>query len=320
MIAANKPHCTLCGGILAPLYCTPFEWAMMQCANCGSCQAFPEPNPTYLSSLYKEEYLAETRFWLDKNSRLADDYMLKLKALFALLPANARILEVGGAYGFFADLIRRQLPDARVLLLEMNSKAVAYARDVLGVDAVDASLGSGALSGQQFDLVFAGHVVEHFSSFKSFFGPVSQLLAPGGRLVCLLPNADSWRLRLFRHHWQWAAPEQHFQFLTARGARLLAPEYGLECEQTKALTPAAVHFPGVLPGPLNHLHWVLRTIQDSASSGLPGIAKLVSGIRWRVAKHLPREHNALRTFERWLDSKLVPSRLRDELYIVFRKP
>ena len=104
-------------------------------------------------------------------------------------PSGAqRILDLGCGYGVLGIVMAARAPQARVVLVDVNPRAVALAREnvtVNRVDHVDVHCGDGcaALAGQTFDLVlFNPPIRAGRSVVLRLLREAHQCLAPQGRL------------------------------------------------------------------------------------------------------------------------------------------
>ncbi|MFQ6052540.1 MAG: class I SAM-dependent methyltransferase [Candidatus Hydrothermarchaeota archaeon] len=200
-----------------------------------------------LESFYSDEYYRYfAKYFKKKNKILAFDYFRKLKKFFQLKKASS-FLELGGGYGFFSNLVSEYFR-IKVDMIELSKQGARYANENFkNVNVIEGSLESSATRfSKRFDVVFSGHLLEHLVSLRSYFSFASKLVKENGHILMFTPNADSLRYRIFRKYWGWAAPREHINFISQKGVRLLAKEYGLEIEILKSTIPHLVHYPSFL--------------------------------------------------------------------------
>lgn len=103
---------------------------------------------------------------------------------------DLRVLEIGFGNGSFMAWARGQ--GAHVAGLEINEQMLAAAVQH-GYAARTASLGELAAQGEQFDLIVAFDVIEHWDTQELIdnFRDAARLLAHGGRLLVRFPNGHS---------------------------------------------------------------------------------------------------------------------------------
>jgi len=104
-----------------------------------------------------------------------------------------RVLDVGCGRGIFLDLLRSAGHEP--IGVDGNASAVAECRaqgfkEVAEADAL-AFLDARARAGETFDGVFASHLIEHLPGPEGIrlIAACAAVLAPGGRLVIVTPNA-----------------------------------------------------------------------------------------------------------------------------------
>lgn len=102
------------------------------------------------------------------------------------LRAGNRILEVGCGPGHFLRLAAEA--GCSVVGVEFNDAAAQAARH-LGF-RVHATLEHALAAGEQFDWVFAFHVLEHVADPIAFLGLLRRLMKPNGRIGIAVPNQD----------------------------------------------------------------------------------------------------------------------------------
>lgn len=107
--------------------------------------------------------------------------------------SGKRVLDIGcrdGALtGYYA-------PDNQVLGLDIDSTALARAKETLGIETRQADLnGDWGVEEGAYDVVVAAEVVEHLYYPEIVFAKVARALKPGGVLLGTVPNAFSLKNR-----------------------------------------------------------------------------------------------------------------------------
>jgi SAM-dependent methyltransferase len=278
----KSPECAACGGEMQPFYRTAFPgqpW-MQRCAACAFCMV--SPLPASFGGEYEDAYTASAEAER-KNRRLAPDYLRKIRA--HLPPAPFRLLEVGGAHGWLAQLVRDTC-GADALLLEPGRTAVARAQG-RGLAARCGWI-EGFAAEHSFDVVCAAHVIEHVARVESFLVACHRVLRPGGTLLLLTPNASAWKLACFRDRWAWAVPEQHTHLLSADAATRLLAKGGFAPMMMRGMRPAFAHYPFFLARALAEwrarhgaawLRWFTRPLALAEFALLAGVDALYGSAR-----------------------------------------
>ena len=236
-IAANQP-CVVCGDTSRRAFIRHGEFQVVACGGCGLRLLDPMPTADSASALYSDDYFRN-------DSALArgyDDYEAErdnMRATFRdrlrHLPkpaANARLLDVGAAAGFFVEQARLAGWDAEGL--ELNGWAAEYARGELGVPVRRGSLEDAGYPECSFAAVTMWEVIEHIPEPREFIREIARILQPGGLLALSTPDAGSAVARLFGRRWLgWKKIPEHVFFFDRETLGRLLREEGFEVLSTR---------------------------------------------------------------------------------------
>jgi 2-polyprenyl-3-methyl-5-hydroxy-6-metoxy-1,4-benzoquinol methylase len=124
------------------------------------------------------------------------------------------MLEVGCAFGLFAEHARRGGYD--VTALELSSVAAAVARERVGMDVYEGHLEDAPYPDGDFDVVVAWDVVEHVPDPSTFLAKIHALLRPGGTVALSCPTVASLPARALRDRWWTLKPDEHIWHFAPR--------------------------------------------------------------------------------------------------------
>jgi SAM-dependent methyltransferase len=275
MRTVAAPYCPVCNlegerafeGLADRLFGAPGEWSMKRCRRCGSLWLDPAPAPETLSQAYANYYTHHSATevaapWWTRPSirRLADAYLgdsdgrvsAWCSAAAALVPHRVelalfsrlylpqvpagRLLDVGCGAG--EQLAMMHGAGWRVRGLDVDPAAVRAARS-RGFDVFEGDLPAAPFSDHAFDAITMVHVVEHLVRPHEHIAAARRLLAPGGRLVIVTPNAGSLGARWFGRAWRGLEPPRHIQVFTPSGLRRLLEQAGFALERLRTSARAA---------------------------------------------------------------------------------
>lgn len=138
-------------------------------------------------------------FYLRPDSALKERRSREYRDLF-IVPffphdTRVRILELGCGYGLFMQACRASGYE-NVSGVDSNSEAIEYAKKELGIERIICADAFRYLEDQpdeSFDVIIAANFVEHVKKERvpQLFSYVGRKLAPGGRFIIEVPNADS---------------------------------------------------------------------------------------------------------------------------------
>src|SRR5262249_14451538 len=139
----------------------------------------------------------EFLFECDKACRTSisgKDRFIQFRRSIPLLQSVHRILDVGGNPGT-ARWLRVAFPESTVTTMNSSVEEIGDHADAIQADAQNFDLPG------QFDLVFAGEIIEHVYNPDGLLGSCLLALRPNGYLVITTPNLACFYNRLFLLMW-----------------------------------------------------------------------------------------------------------------------
>ncbi|MDX1382154.1 MAG: class I SAM-dependent methyltransferase, partial [Thermoanaerobaculia bacterium] len=181
-----------------------------------------------------------------------------------------RLLEIGFGDGSRLDDLTRL--GWRVEGQEVDPVCVRDARK-RGLTVHEGPLEGLGLAPGAFDAVVSAHVIEHVEDPEALLRESVRLLRPGGRLVFVTPNTDSYAHRRFRSCWYGLDPPRHLHLFNPSALAELANRSGLK--GFRVVTSPA-HASTVLRGSL-----LIRARRDR-----PQLAEPTLAMKLAIAAHL----------------------------------
>jgi SAM-dependent methyltransferase len=192
---------------------------IVRCPRCGHMQLDRFPSDAELAREYagaaSNDYVDE-----EPGQRAAARRVLGRVERYA---GPGRLLDLGCWLGFLmAEAERRGWT---TLGVEPSEFASERARSALGLDVRTADLFDAELPERGFDAVVMGDVLEHLTRPGEALDRAGGLLAPGGVLVLLLPDAGSRVARLLGRRW-WSVIPTHVHYFTRASAATMLERHG----------------------------------------------------------------------------------------------
>lgn len=215
--SAERP-CPACGSVEAR---TKYLEPPFRVVQCGSCSLVYLANPPDEPTLY-EEYHARTQAAVDSyrsdshDKNLAELYAINAQRMAMVMSAKSsgKLLDIGCGRGFFMKTARES--GFQVSGIDVSNNAVGYARDILGLVVSTDSLDQLISRREQFDLITAWHVLEHFIDPIGTLRSIRTLLAENGICFVEVPNLNSLKFQLARNKWEGGNhPLYHRSFFTS---------------------------------------------------------------------------------------------------------
>ena len=203
---------------------------MYECLGCGSVYQYPRPTEGKMTDFYPADYQQYTA-GVHTERRLARffrRYGLRKRCQFVMrYVTHGRLLDVGCATGDFLSEMQLQ-PEWQVVGIEPGHTAVVYAKQEVGVDAVEGVLNEAPFAKQSFAAITMWDVLEHVYNPRMVIQQAANLLRPGGILVVNHPNLDSIDRRIFGDLWLGYELPRHLYLFPANLLSRLMAEEGLD--------------------------------------------------------------------------------------------
>ena len=179
----------------------PDVFDAQKCRVCGNVYLDPRPDVSEFQRIYTQEY--HSLEFTEENFSLIHQVRSKLEANRLLrycegAPADARILDVGCGDGFHLKLLRRYGPAGWTLEgVDLDPRAVQVAARS-GITVHEGTIEELDLGENRYDVVYTIMTVEHVAHPDRMLAAIHRLLKPGGRLVIVTDNTDSYDATWFR--------------------------------------------------------------------------------------------------------------------------
>lgn len=150
------------------------------------------------------------------------------------LPARSggRLLEVGCGGGTMLKIMADRGWD--VVGVDFDSKAVENAR-AKDLTVLCGSLEDHHLPDDSFNAVVMNHLIEHVPNPGALLKECYRVLAPGGDLIAVTPNAEGWGHQIFGPDWRGLEPPRHLQIFTPQALGRLARQAGFDHAETNTV-------------------------------------------------------------------------------------
>lgn len=122
------------------------------------------------------------------------------------------LLDVGCGNGQFLQNMKNL--GWEVKGVEIDERAVTTARKILGLDVISGTLENAQFPDNFFDVVTLRHVIEHVYDPINFLRECRRVLKPGGKLVLLTPNINSFCHKMFKQSWRGVEVPRHLMLFS----------------------------------------------------------------------------------------------------------
>ena len=238
-----RPPCPVCGGDSGFFLTTgdffyrvtEYRADLFRCETCRSVFQWPIPDQKTISSFYPSGYWRETeaRSLFSRLQRGYVRWMLQWDLMAWIdrlgLPPGSRFLDVGCGRGDWLALIREK--GFRVKGLEVDPRAVAYARDRFGLDVVRLATADWNPEPESFRAISFFHLLEHLREPGPFLDRCRHALEPGGKILLRIPNIASWQSLWFGKRWKGLEVPRHLILFEPKALLNLLRRHGFSIER-----------------------------------------------------------------------------------------
>ncbi len=211
----------------------------LQCRRCGLIYLNPRPTIDEFGRIYPSNYHAfdftPSRYGFVYSIRRRLEAQRLLRWCRGLAK-NARILDVGCGDGFHLKLLADYGPAGyRLEGLDPDSRAVEAAKRN-GLHARWGTLENVDVEPAAYDLALLIMTIEHVGDPPALLKRIREVLRPGGKLVIVTDNTDSFDRKLFQdRHWGGYHFPRHWNLFNKSSLGRLASQAGLTVDRISTI-------------------------------------------------------------------------------------
>lgn len=210
-----KNICNICSAKNTELFKKADKYQVLNCKKCHNYFIYPFPSKKEVDSLYAEDSFNNAAYY----SRCEVSNLSTFEKRIALIQKitklkEGKILDYGCSTGNFMDVAKKH--KYSVMGKELNKKCIQICRKK-GLNV------SPSIQEKDFNLIYAGDILEHMEYPNKFIMELSSHLKKGGFLVIATPDFNNFVTRLIQ-----IKPEEHLFYYTQDGAKYLLKNNGFE--------------------------------------------------------------------------------------------
>lgn len=245
------------------LFGAPGKWNLKKCLNkeCGLVWLDPMPAADDIWKAYRTYYTHQTTNYQPKTMlRRLYQFMLKVylakkfdyqhnssisvwekvismlmflhpglraKADFSVMYLksrnNGKLLDVGCGNGSFMKNMRNLGWDVEGVDFDLNAVETAKSK---GLSVRQGTLEEQEYPNNHFDAITMCHLIEHVHDPVPLLQECYRILKPGGELVIVTPNNESWGHKRFQQNWRGLEPPRHLHIFNLQTLHLLSSKTG----------------------------------------------------------------------------------------------
>lgn len=169
------------------------HYRLVKCNTCGLVRSDPIAPPDVLTQLYRQS----TFTYKSEVEHIKQTYGRYLSLVTKFDVRKNALLEVGCGNGFFLEeALAQGYMDVRGI--EPSKAAVLEAPDNIRSLIICDIMRPGIFKSEQFDVICLFQVLDHIIDPASFLDECFKILKPGGAILCLNHNVESWSAKLMK--------------------------------------------------------------------------------------------------------------------------
>ncbi|MES2590991.1 MAG: class I SAM-dependent methyltransferase [Bacteroidota bacterium] len=204
---------------------------LLKCNFCGFVTANMEVDANILKQTYTENYFKGEEYvdYLRDKEILQTNFKKRLLTIFKRIDKSriTNIIEIGCAYGFFAETVTAELKNAKYTGYDVVPEAINYGRNELKQNIICGDYLE-AITKEKVSDIFMWDVIEHLSNPEKFIEKASRELISGGRIYITTGDIECMVPRMQKAKWRMIHPPSHLQYFSKRTLSKLLENYGFK--------------------------------------------------------------------------------------------
>ena len=203
---------------------------LFRCLECGNVITWPLIAAHELEQIYTLTYLYPVHHLARGEKKFRAKELAKFVRREFSPSKSTSVLEIGCMYG---DLLLELNADYAVRGIDIGKDAVAFCKQKgLDVDLIPIETFL-EKNHPPFDLVILSHVLEHLLDPADTLKKIRSLLKPGGKVLILVPNQESFCRNVFGRYWGWWQVPVHINHFSRKAMRRLSGQTGFDFEAVR---------------------------------------------------------------------------------------
>lgn len=220
--------CLVCNtNALSPIY----NETLLKCNICGFITANMEIDSETLQQTYTENYFKGEEYvdYLRDKDILQTNFRNRLQYIYKKVDRSSisSCLEIGCAYGFFAEVLQKELRKIKYVGFDVVPEAIAY-----GINELKQNLICGDYleekTEEKISDIFMWDVIEHLPNPEKFIEKAARELGGGGRIYITTGDIERLIPRFQKEKWRMIHPPSHLHYFSKRSLSKLLEKNGFK--------------------------------------------------------------------------------------------
>jgi 2-polyprenyl-3-methyl-5-hydroxy-6-metoxy-1,4-benzoquinol methylase len=204
---------------------------LLKCAECGFVTANMEIDAELLKQTYTENYFKGEEYldYIRDKEILQTNFKKRLRYIYKHIDKSGitNVLEIGCAYGFFAETLTSDFKNIDYVGYDVVPEAIEYGKRELNKNLICGDYLQAKVEEKLSD-IFMWDVIEHLANPEKFIEKAAKELKSGGRIYITTGDIECFVPRLQKAKWRMIHPPSHLQYFSKRTLSKLLENYGFK--------------------------------------------------------------------------------------------
>jgi len=220
--------CLVCNTInFTPLY----NKTLLHCSNCGFVTANMDISIETLQQTYTENYFKGEEYvdYLRDKEILQTNFKKRLESIYRYVDKSSitSVIEIGCAYGFFAEVLTDNLKNIKYIGYDVVPEAINYGAQQLKQHVICDDYLQTKIEEKVSD-VFMWDVIEHLPNPEKFIEKAASELQKGGRIYITTGDIEQFIPKIQKAKWRMIHPPSHLHYFSKRTLSKLLEQHGFK--------------------------------------------------------------------------------------------
>lgn len=229
-----KDHCLVCDN---KNFEAIYNSTLLKCKSCSFVTANLNISEESLKAIYTENYFKGEEYsdYVTDKDVLQKNFNDRLKFIFSKFDKSkmTNALEIGAAYGFFAQVFTDKIKNADFIGLDIAEEAIRYGRETLKQNLKAVDYLSYPAPAKKYTDTFMWDVIEHLPDPEKVIKKVSEETEKGGRIYITTGDIDTFVPKMKKENWRMIHPPSHLHYFSKKTISLLLEKNGFEVKYVK---------------------------------------------------------------------------------------
>ena len=204
---------------------------LLRCDNCNYVLANLNFESLNLSDVYNENYFNGHEYDNYKNDKdcLSKNFSKRIERVKNKVEIKniKHTLEIGCAYGFFGEIIQKEIPNSSYKGLDVAEEAIEWGKSTLNLDLNNMDYLDWIKSNNLTD-IFLWDVIEHLKYPEKFIKKIYDDLEEKGRVYITTGDIGAILPRIQKRKWRMIHPPSHLHYFSKKSLSTLLKKNGFK--------------------------------------------------------------------------------------------